>query len=463
MQSYAEFLDHSVGFPQDGFRLEDDELYFHEINLMEIIETYGTPLKLTYLPMISKKIRQARLWFNTAMLKHNYRGSYTYCYCTKSSHFKHVMEEVLKNGVQLETSSAFDMPIIDALEKKGLLTKDIMVICNGYKRDAYKQQIVDMIHDGYRNIIPVLDNKEEFNFYDDELEEATNFAIRIAAEEKPNFEFYTSRLGVRADELIDYYHNKFDNHPLFKVTMLHFFINSGIHDTPYYWNELEKHVTTYCKLKKVNPHLTTLDIGGGLPFKNSLTFEYDYQYMIDEIVRRIKEICAEHDVVEPDLVTEFGSFTVAESSCGIFKVLGRKQQNDREKWLMIDGSMITMLPDIWALNQRFILLPVNNWDAEYERVNIGGMTCDSQDFYNQEAHVNAIFMPKTRKLQYLGFFNTGAYQEVLSGVGGIHHCLIPTPKHVLIRRNKDETLNFEVLNEEQNSKQVLKILGYDRL
>lgn len=460
MQSYAEFLDQSVGFPQDGFRLEDDELYFHDLNLMEIIETYGTPLKLTYIPMISKKIQQARLYFNTAILKNNYRGTYTYCYCTKSSHFKHVMEEALKNGVQLETSSAFDMPIIDALEKKGLLTKDIMVICNGFKRDQYKQQIVDMIHDGYRNIIPVLDNKEEFNFYDDELEEPTNFGIRIAAEEKPNFEFYTSRLGVRADDIVDFYNSKFENHPLFRVTMLHFFINSGISDTPYYWNELEKHVTTYCKLKKVNPHLTTLDIGGGLPFKNSLTFEYDYQYMIDEIVRRIKEICSEHDVVEPDLVTEFGSFTVAESTCGIFKVLGRKQQNDREKWLMIDGSMITMLPDIWALNQRFILLPINNWDAEYERVNIGGMTCDSQDFYNQEAHVNAIFMPKTRKLQYLGFFNTGAYQEVLSGVGGIHHCLIPTPKHVLIRRNKDETLNFEVLNEEQNSKQVLKILGY---
>jgi len=182
--------------------------------------------------------------------------------------------------------------------------------------------------------------------------------------------------------------------------------------------------------------------------------------MIDEIVRRIKEICQEHGVEEPNLVTEFGSFTVAESTCAIFKVLGRKQQNDREKWLMIDGSMITMLPDIWALNQRFILLPINNWDAEYERVNIGGMTCDSQDFYNQEAHVNAIFMPKTRKLQYIGYFNTGAYQEVLSGVGGIHHCLIPTPKHLLIRRNRDETLNFEVLNEEQNSKQVLKILGY---
>ena len=69
-------------------------------------------------------------------------------------------------------------------------------------------------------------------------------------------------------------------------------------------------------------------------------------------------------------------------------------------------------------------------------------------------------MPKTRKVQYLGFFHTGAYQEVLSGYGGIHHCLLPSPKQIIIRRNRDETFNFEVFGEEQNSKQVLKILGY---
>ncbi|VTP95145.1 Uncharacterised protein [Sphingobacterium daejeonense] len=55
MQSYQEFLDLSVGFPQDGFDIIDDELYFHDLNLMEMIETYGTPLRFTYLPIISKK------------------------------------------------------------------------------------------------------------------------------------------------------------------------------------------------------------------------------------------------------------------------------------------------------------------------------------------------------------------------------------------------------------------------
>jgi arginine decarboxylase len=169
------------------------------------------------------------------------------------------------------------------------------VICNGFKTFQYKQYIIDMLHDGFKNIIPVLDNKEEFNLYDDEIEMSTpcNLGIRIAAEEQPDSQFYTSRLGIRMEDIIDFYYNKIENNPNFQVKLLHFFINSGISDTPYYWNELEKYVTLYCKFKKINPHLDTLDIGGGMPFKDSLVFDFDYEYMINEIVSRIKEICAD--------------------------------------------------------------------------------------------------------------------------------------------------------------------------
>ena len=86
MQSYAEFLDLSVGFPQEGFEIIDDELYFHDLNLMEMIETYGTPLRFNYLPIISKKIQQAKLLFQTAIVNNKYLGGYKYCYCKKSSH-----------------------------------------------------------------------------------------------------------------------------------------------------------------------------------------------------------------------------------------------------------------------------------------------------------------------------------------------------------------------------------------
>ncbi|MGE9516387.1 MAG: arginine decarboxylase [Solitalea-like symbiont of Acarus siro] len=461
MQSYQEFISQSVDFPQDGFSVEHDELYFHNINLMELIETYDTPLKFTYLPLVSKKIQQAKLLFQKAIRNNDYKGKYIYCYCTKSSHFKHILIEALKNNIHLETSAAFDLSIIAALEKHGEVNKDIYVICNGFKSAQYKQYICDLIHDGFSNIIPILDNKEEFYFYDDELEFGCNLGIRIAVEEQPNSQFYTSRLGIRAEDIIDFYNQRIEPKNVFKVTILHFFISSGIEDSPYYWQELEKCVILYCKFKQINPHLTTLDIGGGFPFKDSLVFDFDYEYIVNEVVKRIKEICVEHNVQEPNIITEFGKYTVAEASGILYKALGRKQQNDREKWLMLDGSFITNLPDVWALNQKYILLPINNWDSEYERVNLGGMTCDGQDYYNQEAHTNSVYMPKTRKIQYLGLFHTGAYQEVLSGYGGIHHCLLPTPKHIIIRRNKDESLSYEVFGEEQNSKQVLKLLGYN--
>jgi arginine decarboxylase len=39
---------------------------------------------------------------------------------------------------------------------------------------------------------------------------------------------------------------------------------------------------------------------------------------------------------------------------------------------------------------------------------------------------------------YLGFFHTGAYQDAISGYGGIKHCLIPSPKQIIIDRMKKE-------------------------
>src|SRR3546814_19504881 len=87
-----------------------------------------------------------------------------------------------------------------------------------------------MLHYGFKNIIPILDNKEEFNLFDDEVELDTpcNLGNRIAAEEQPDSQFYTSRLGIRMEDIINYYTNKIVPNPNFRVKVLHFFIISGI-------------------------------------------------------------------------------------------------------------------------------------------------------------------------------------------------------------------------------------------
>jgi len=459
---YIDLITQTFYFPQDEFKVIDNELYFNDIYLMDIIDQYGTPLKITYLPKISSQIQRAKRLFNVAMAKVDYAGDYYYAYCTKSSHFSFVLKEALKNDIHLETSSAFDIPIIQNLYYEGIISKDIYIICNGYKKDIYKQYIVDLINEGFQNTIPVLDNKYELDDFDKLLTKKCKIGIRIAAEEEPMFEFYTSRLGIRYNDIIPYYKEKIKPNKKFQLKMLHFFINTGIKDTAYYWNELSKCINVYCELKKICPELDTLNIGGGFPIKNSLGFNYDYEYMAEEIISQIKNICSQNNVKEPDIFTEFGIFTVGESGAILFSVIGQKQQNDRELWDMIDSSFMTTLPDIWAMDQRFILLPINNWDHEYERVFLGGLTCDSQDYYNAEVHSNAIFLPKydSKNPLYIGFFHTGAYQEALGGYGGIQHCLTPAPKHIIIDKDENGEIYTKLFSKEQSYKSMLKILGY---
>jgi arginine decarboxylase len=460
---YSDLINQNYYFPQEEFNLNKDTLQFHDIDLMKLVEEYGTPLKFTYLPQISKNIKRAKTWFKNAMDKSEYKGKYYFCYCTKSSHFEYIMNEAFKNNIHIETSSAFDINIVENLLQSGKINKSTYVICNGFKRDQYIENIARIINNGHKNTIPIIDNYEELDLLQSAIKGKFKIGIRIAAEEEPKFEFYTSRLGIGYKNIVPFYKKQIHENKNLELKMLHFFINTGINDNAYYWSELIKCIKVYVALKKECPSLDSLNVGGGFPIKNSLAFEYDYQYMIDEIINQVKIACDEAEVDVPNIFTEFGSFTVGESGGAIYQVLYQKQQNDREKWNMIDSSFITTLPDTWAINKRFVMLAVNRWNDTYERVLLGGMTCDSDDYYNSEQNMNAIYLPKYNKEKplYIGFFNTGAYQETIGGFGGLHHCLIPEPKHLLIDHDENGEIKTTVFSEQQTADDVLKILGYN--
>jgi len=462
MRRYIDLIKHTFHFDTPDFVVKENELYYHGVHLTPLLEKYGTPLRFTYLPKIGENIERARDHFNRAIRKNGYDGKYVYCYCTKSSHFSFVVEEALRNNVQLETSSYFDVLIIKKLYEKGLITKQHHIVCNGFKNEKYKEGIAELINAGFENCIPVLDNVEEIALYKEKIQKPFQVGIRVASDEEPDFEVYTSRLGIRYSDIIDFYQREIAEDSRISLSMLHFFVDSGIKDTVYFWTEFNSFIYKYVELRKLTDTLNILDIGGGFPIKNSLGFEYDYEYMANEIVYTIKMVCKKHGVPNPDLFTEFGSFTVGEAGGMVFSVAGQKQQNDKELWYILDGSLITHLPDTWGTNHKFIMLAVNNWDHMYTQVNLGGMTCDSQDYYTSENHIAKLMLPHIEKgeKQYIGFFNMGAYQESLGGYGGIQHCLIPGAQHVILRRDEDGALVDELFRKEQEPEEMLKTLGY---
>ncbi|MEC8756809.1 MAG: arginine decarboxylase, partial [Bacteroidota bacterium] len=287
---YKDLVEQTHTFPQEEFRVQDGNLMFHEIDLVDLVQRHGSPLKISYLPRISEQIHKTKSWFAEAMKKTDYQGKYSFAYCTKSAHFSFILEECLKNQVDLETSSAFDISIIQELKKQGKLPSSTNIICNGFKPDAYIQGIAELINSEDHKVTPIFDHKREPIELINYLEKPCPVGIRIASEEEPKFQFYTSRLGVRYREVVNLYREVISQFDLYELKMLHFFINTGINDTSYYWNELLKSVRVYCELKKICPTLDTLNIGGGFPIKNSLSFDFDYAYMIEEIIHQIKKV-----------------------------------------------------------------------------------------------------------------------------------------------------------------------------
>ncbi len=461
--TYSDLIDQTYYFPQEGFDIKDGYLYFHGVSLQHLIEEYGTPFKLSYLPKIGDQIKKAKNLFKKAMRSNSYKGDYYYCYCTKCCHFQHVISEAIKHDVHLETSSSFDIDLILKLYEQGKINTSTVLVHNGYKTEDYIRKILKVNELGFKNSITILDSMLELKRFE-ALDVKLKIGIRMATDLQPKSDYYTSRLGIQPKEILDFFKNHIAKSKNLELKMLHFFVDSGIKDNFYYWGEFQKGLKMFVELKKICPELRALNLGGGFPIKNTLGFEYDYKYIVNEIVRNIKETCEEEGIQEPDIFTEFGKYTVGESGAVIFEVLEHKKQSDAEHWYIINNSLMNTIPDAWSILEKFILLPVNKWNKEYQRVNIGGISCDHSDYYNSDELNQQIHLPihdnNDKEPLYVGFFHTGAYQDAISGYGGIKHCLIPSPKLIVIDRDKTGNFVSQVYREEQQPEDMLRILGY---
>ncbi len=155
--TYADLVQQTFNFPQEGFEVKENYLEFNGVDIKALIDKYGTPLKLSYLPKIGMQIKKAKKMFATAMKRHKYEGKYFYCYCTKSSHFSFIVEEALNSDIHLETSYAYDIEIIKKLIRP---EKDHQGYLYYFVTDSNKNPIRagsrPLLNCGFKNVIPIL-------------------------------------------------------------------------------------------------------------------------------------------------------------------------------------------------------------------------------------------------------------------------------------------------------------------
>ena len=191
----------------------------------------------------------------------------------------------------------------------------------------------------------------------------------------------------------------------------------------------------------------------------TLNFDFDYHAFVRLLLSTMQEVMSRYDVPVPDIMGEFGRYTTAEHGAHLFRIITDKENGSPRPWYIIDGSIMTSFPDSWALGEHFIVLPLNNLDQPFQQVQLGGITCDSDDVYPPKPSQSPLYLPVNTEELYIGFFSIGAYQEMLGGVKGSKHCVLPEANELIIDHPAGSSPQYTVISG-QSAGDVLRNLGY---
>jgi arginine decarboxylase len=215
----------------------------------------------------------------------------------------------------------------------------------------------------------------------------------------------------------------------------------------------------YARLRQRHASLSIFNFGGGMPVSMTLDFDFDYHAFVRLLLTTMAEVCGRYNVPVPDIMGEFGRYTTSEHGAHLFRIVSTKDNNSDLPWYIIDGSIMSSFPDSWALGEHFIVLPLNHLDKPFHQVQLGGITCDSDDQYPPKKSESPLYLPVETRDLYIGFFSIGAYQEMLGGVKGSKHCVLPEAYELIVDRDEDGRFQFDVLPG-QTAVNVLQNLGY---
>lgn len=464
----------------DGYRFNDylhvrhGHLYLEDLDLARLFvggdggpepeQTFPSPLEIIYLPIIRRQIEEMRQIFASVRAELGYAGDFHYAYASKANAAEEVVRTTLGAGANHEMSSTVDVDIAQLMIERGLLPPERIIICNGFKPagTAYAANII-RLREEHERTIPVVESLAELPPL---IESGLHFDVGLrqksygAHDSLDEMDEANSRFGLDVNDIwkaAEYVAAA----PNLTLKLYHAMVGSQILDRDAFVEWLEPPMEMYARLRQRYPTLSIFNFGGGMPVAMTLDFDFDYHAFVHLLLSTMQAVCARYDVPVPDIMGEFGRYTTSEHGAHLFKVILDKENNSHLPWYIIDGSIMTSFPDSWALGEHFIVLPLTHLDQPFQQVQLGGLTCDSDDVYPPKTSTSPLFLPVETDELYLGFFSVGAYQEMLGGVRGSKHCVLPEAVELLIDRHNGE-YTFTTLPG-QKASDVLRNLGYPQL
>lgn len=420
----------------------------YQYNIRELAQKYGTPLKIMLPYIIEQRVEDLMDLFDDCIRNYKYKGQFYYHYPMKANQSRDCVLPIISEGGNLETTSANELWVVKRLWEQHRFNSRIKVICNGPKTQQYLDLIAELKLNGL-DIVPIIEDlseKEALQQFRGQVGVRVNLGVDVDS----YWDKKVDRFGLSLDEL-------WSLGKIRGLTLLHYHLGSEVQKEQDIMRGLKKAMEIYLRLKKDNPTLDTLDIGGGFCGNYTGKKMYTTSAVVNSMIIFLNKFCHANEITPPNIICEWGSYVVAPAQLTVFSVLSNKviPKANAKKWYVIDGSFQTHLLDTWAIHKQWHVVPVNNMNTkQLDRTWLAGLSCDSDDKYT--AGGNYISVPKLENLeqgekQFIAVLDTGNYQDGFLN----HHCLNPGPAKVICQ-NGDVT----VVKKRETPEEVGKLFGW---
>ncbi|MHC4575992.1 MAG: biosynthetic arginine decarboxylase [Planctomycetota bacterium] len=353
------------------------------IDLRQLVEEmrargYALPLLLRFVDILSERIGELADCFSRAIDEYGYDGAYRGVYPIKVNQQSQVVQQLLDYGrdhhLGLEVGSKPELLVALAL----LEDRDALLICNGYKDEAYVETALLAQKLGRRPIL-VIDRFLELEMM---LRVARRHGIRphLGIRAKllaPGAGRWAesggsrSKFGLSTSEIMQTIERLREAEMLDCLQLLHFHLGSQIPSIRTIKDALREASRILVELHKMGAPMRYFDVGGGLAvdydgsntnFHSSMN--YSVQEYANDVVTAIAEACESRQVPEPDIVTEAGRALVAHHAVLVFDVLDTAEvavHEDPGAPAEGDHAIVHALHETWsAIRRRNLLEPYHD-------------------------------------------------------------------------------------------------------
>lgn len=360
-----------------------------QIDLREVMDELAlrdvtSPVLLRFPDILDNRIEKTASCFEQAKKEYGFKGENFIIYPVKVNQMQPVVEEIISHGrkfnLGLEAGSKPELHAVIAVQCQS----DSLIICNGYKDQAYIELALLAQKMGKRIFIVVekLNELETIAKAAKKLNVKPNLGIRIKLASSGSGKWEesggdASKFGLTSAELLqalDMLEQK-GMHDCLKL--IHFHIGSQITKIRRIQTALREASQFYINLHKMGYGVEFVDCGGGLGVdydgtrssNSESSVNYSIQEYVNDCIYTFVEAADKNEIPHPNIITESGRSLTAHHSVLVIDVLetaSLPEMPEEFEAKQSDHKLVKDLYDIWDnLSTRSML---EDWhDAEQIR------------------------------------------------------------------------------------------------